>query len=329
MRSILYLTFLAPAQFTRRGSLTGVKKRISPGLINGLCFGIPAAAVAIIFPLQVYQASRMLGAMRKTRALTNNLTSLSTTFQSHGSVSDDDVLLLVKDARKARYAVDSWRVLWATELGIWSLFTLLAMAISVPLCTALVLSIHRRIRRMAATSAHIPVFSNPQLLGEQDPCDSSKLPYLHTTLAPESTAFCDSPVSMRSVTFSSTGIAFPSTPSSAVHSPTTKEYSSQPFFPSPVPSSADLLGANTREKLPRHQGMSKSSMQSLRRMSQYAIFPGATVPQVNPDNKAELAELNRRYWHVIAQYLTVFVVMAVICAFALYEASNDINVLTE
>jgi len=141
--------------------------------------------------------------------------------------------------------------------------------------------------------------------------------------APDS-AFCESPVSFRTVTFSGTGINLPSTPSSAVASPATKEYSSSPFFASPVPSSADLLG---KEK--RSQSLSKSSIQSLRRLSQCAIFPGAATPQLNTDKKADLEELNRRYWHVMTQYITVFVVMAVICALALYEASSDIDVLTD
>lgn len=75
--------------------------------------------------------------------------------------------------------------------------------------------------------------------------------------------------------------------------------------------------------------MSKSSMQNLRRVSQYAIFPGTLTPDATAQNRAELSELNRRYWHVIAQYMTVFLVMSVICAFALYEASVDLSVLTE
>ena len=318
----LYLTFLAPAQFTRRGSLTGVKRRISPGLVNALCFGIPAAAIALIYPLQVSQAARMLPAMRKTRNLTNELQGLSNTFQSQGTVSESEIVFLVTQARKARTAVNAWRVYWAAELGVWSLFTVLAMAISIPMCLTLVLSVHRRIRRMAAVSANLPTLGDHQSdRGSEfvkpsiviDPCMA----------APDS-AFCESPVSFRTVTFSGTGINLPSTPSSAVASPATKEYSSSPFFASPVPSSADLLG---KEK--RSQSLSKSSIQSLRRLSQCAIFPGAATPQLNTDKKADLEELNRRYWHVMTQYITVFVVMAVICALALYEASSDIDVLTE
>lgn len=126
----LYLTFLAPAQFTRRGSLTGLKRRISPALTNGFCFGVPAAAVAIIFPLQVTQASRMIVAMRRTYGLITLLKSLSTSFQTSGTVNESDISTLIRKARKAKFAVDVWRMWWAAELGVWSLFTLLAMAVS-------------------------------------------------------------------------------------------------------------------------------------------------------------------------------------------------------
>lgn len=144
-----------------------------------------------------------------------------------------------------------------------------------------------------------------------------------TLAVPEqSVVFCASPTSARSLNF-------PSAPPSAVQSPSTKEYLSSPFFPSPVPSSADLLNSPASGRGRQSSALSKASMQNLRRMSQYAIFPGASTPDINSQSKAELAELNRRYWHVISQYVTVFMVMAVICAFALYETSVDLSVLTE
>ena len=357
----LYLTFLAPSQYTRRGSLTGVQRRISPLVVNAFCYGIPALAYASVMPLQVYQATHMRDAMRKTRALSVSLASLSNDFREEG-VRREQIEAFWKQARGTHAAIWEWRLLWRSELGLWSVYTILAMGVAMPLCMFFVLSVHRRVRSMAANQAHQPGLQvdavglpamGSKNSGSFDSSSSEgsqprKITFdLRTSSAAGPTSlnrlYIPSPVSTTGARSVFTTTPNASNPNSAFGTPSVAEFSSPPFFLTPASSDAHLAKSSLDEPAPQHTKVSKSyyprspslskpKLQHLRRVSQYAIFPGTSQPQLSgmsEEDKARLSQLNKRYWHVALQYLVVCAVMATICAFALYEASSDLYILTE
>lgn len=357
----LYLTYLAPSQFTRRGSLTGVQRRISPLIVNVLCYGVPALTIASIMPLQHYQSQRMRDAMRMTKYLNDNLASLSEEFRGEG-VRREQIEALLAQARGTHEAIWEWRQIWRSELGIWSVYTILAMGVAIPLCMFFVLGVHRRIRTMAANQVHQPglqineVSLPPAVAGNSRSFDSSSSDNSQprkiafdlqgsTVAGPASLnrLYIPSPVSSTGARSTFTMTPNTSSPNSALPTPSVTEFSSPPFFLTPASSDAHLAKSSfdslatqsTKGQRPQHlrsPSLSKPNLQHLRRVSQYAIFPGSSQMQLSgmsEEGRASASQLNKRYWHVALQYMFICAVMATISAFALYEASSDLAILTE
>lgn len=350
----LYLTFLSPAQFTRRASLTGVQKRLGPVLVNGLCFGVPILVAATILPLQVEQSNQMRYAMRHLEDLNVTVSTLAISWVSqNSSTTQDQIGLLLRQAGDADHAKQWWDRLWTAEMAIWSIWTLLAMAVAVPFSLRLVLSTHRRIRRMATTSTRTG--SGPELAfdahsssdGEYDILKSPSTAYSQSIKSPVMTP---SPshanlrqmlpaIETNNVNLTSKTLASPLP--STVTTPAAKEYWGQPFFPSSnsgiLASPASMTPLRTgSQQLAHHQHTQshhsmRPSLNAARRISSYAIFPGRTSSStaLSQDDRAELIDLHKRYWHVVSQYLTVFVLMASLSAFALYEAASSDTILTK
>lgn len=127
----LYLTYLVPSQYTRRGSLTGVKRHASPALVNALCFGVPLLCAATVLPLQVKQSSAMRLTMRSTKGLSTMLGPLSMVWFSSSDPENTVSLVEIQEAvKKALSAKRTWELYWTAELGLWSFWSLLALIVS-------------------------------------------------------------------------------------------------------------------------------------------------------------------------------------------------------
>lgn len=127
----LYLTYLVPSQYTRRGSLTGVRKHASPVLLNGLCFGVPILCAVTILPLQVKQSFGLRATLRGARSLNTILGSLSLAWNASPNPETTLAFDGVKAAtERALAAKDTWLALWTAEMALWSFWSLLALAVS-------------------------------------------------------------------------------------------------------------------------------------------------------------------------------------------------------
>lgn len=125
----LYLTFLIPSQYTRRGSLTGVKRWLSPLLINAMCLGVPVLVCLTLIPLQVQQATRLRVVMRDLDQLNSTLTSMAVKYDQE-SIQAADALAFLQSSEQAAESAASWKHMLKGQLGLWSFYTLLAMAVS-------------------------------------------------------------------------------------------------------------------------------------------------------------------------------------------------------
>ena len=340
----LYITFLTPSQYTRRASLKGVKKRLGPLLVNTLCFGAPILSIAILLPLQVHQSSKMRVTMHEMTELNSTLSQLSNIWVLQGNISTEtQVTHLLKQSLQAKGVKRCWNYLWCAELAVWSFWTLIGMAVAVLFGLQLVLSTNRRIRRMAASQySQANLVSN---LGDLSPqiidTDADKTPdtlYARSIISPSpsnqnlagSFLSFDTPLSPPSeqstMSFGdlidSSAAQTPATPD--LNQPFSSIFSSSSFssLQPPKSSATNLLQGG------RSHFAGRPSLHAARRISSYAIFPGR-LGGVSQDERGDFGELHQRYWHVAAQYVTVLVVMACTCAFALFEMSSETNILTE
>jgi len=234
--------------------------------------------------------------------------------------------------------------------------------VAIPLCMFFVLGVHRRIRTMAANQVHQPglqineVSLPPAVAGNSRSFDSSSSDNSQprkiafdlqgsTVAGPASLnrLYIPSPVSSTGARSTFTMTPNTSSPNSALPTPSVTEFSSPPFFLTPASSDAHLAKSSfdslttqsTKGQRPQHlrsPSLSKPNLQHLRRVSQYAIFPGSSQMQLSgmsEEGRASASQLNKRYWHVALQYMFICAVMATISAFALYEASSDLAILTD
>lgn len=274
----LYLTYLVPSQYTRRGSLTGAKRHASPILVNALCFGVPILCVASVLPLQFKQSSEMRATMRGTRALYNVLEPLSIAWQAATDPSDQVSLIHVQQvARDALAAKRVWETYWTVELVLWSFWSLLALSVSgvlptlsalsaltsfasqvaIPFCLALVLSTHRRISRMATSQAALTQWTNGPRTKHSPPISQSKEQSPPGSIKQGISPFPTSsglfsepytPASLSSVPpYSSPASSFPP---STVQTPSIHEHHSQPFFTFHSPGSFSSKSPSMSESSP-------------------------------------------------------------------------------
>lgn len=123
----LYLTYLVPVQFTRRGSLQGIRRYTSPVLLNILAYGVPIMCFASILPYQVEQSQSFRVAMRAGTALNATLNSASEEWRGSRMQTDGDLLIVLNAAQQTTLARDHWHTLYATEMGLWSFWSFLAL----------------------------------------------------------------------------------------------------------------------------------------------------------------------------------------------------------
>ena len=340
----LYLTFLVPSQYTRRGSLTGIKKRLGPVVYNLLCYIIPILSIVTLLCLQVHQSRQMSLTLSSMVRLNSTLTLLSEQWpMQNNTVSQDQLSTLLDQTLEVADVKRRWKHTWISELAVWSLWTLLGMIIVVPLGLKLVMSTHRRIRHMAVSQQlqATLAFSSGDLDVNATNSDLLKSPsdvYAQSVISP-SPSIQDLKQFHSSITTSKSKFSgnisespVESTSTSAPQTPTARDLY-QPFFSFPSSSSLNgyqphTLAGGTMPSTPRYNSGSRQSLHVARRISSYAIFPGRMV-DTNQGGRSDIELLNKRYWHVAAQYITVLAVMACICAFAVFEASSVDRILTE